>query len=46
MDEVNSIMEEVKHIVEERKYEIQSHRVYIPKPGSNKFRPLGVPTLS
>lgn len=46
MDEVNSIMEEVKHIVEERKYEIQSRRVYIPKPGSNKFRPLGVPTLS
>lgn len=44
IDKVERILREVQTLIKERATEIQSKRVYIPKAGGTKFRPLGVPS--
>lgn len=44
MREVNKILSQVKVLAEKRATTIDFKRVYIPKPNSEKVRPLGVPT--
>ena len=47
LDEVEKILSEVRSIVEEERIDISLRRAYVPKfPGSEKLRPLGVPSKS
>lgn len=45
-DQVGEILSKVKQIVKERQTDIELRRVYIPKPNTDKVRPLGVPSQS